>query len=494
VQEGVATTVVANGYAVAAFVGYLLILVGIGVWSSRFSSEGIGEFFVGGRKMNRLVVALSAVVSGRSAWLLLGVTGRAFEVGISALWTVVGYTVVELVLFLGFAVRLRRFSEVHDCITLPDFFAARFGDRDGRLRAVTALVILVFMVAYVSSQFAAGGKAIGASFGLAPTTGVLMTAGIVLGYTILGGFLAVSLTDTLQAFFMLTALLVVPALGGVGAGGWGAVAGELTAALGPGFLDPVSLGLGAFIGFVGIGLGSPGNPHIIVRYMSIDDATQLRFAAAVGTFWNVAMGFGAILIGLVGRVYFADVGALPAADTENLFPALSQQLLHPALFGVVVAAIFAAIMSTADSQLLVAASTVVRDFYQRLVRKGEPVTEKRLVFLSRAAVAVLVLAALLFGVIAENLVFWLVLFAWAGLGAALGGSSTSPIARRSSNSCRITSGSRCGSAGCPSSTRSRRARARSSRWKCRARGPSSCTSACTTGLASSSMSTRTRSR
>lgn len=418
-EEAVAVQVGNGSLTLVAFLGYLLLLVGIGAYSARFSSAGIGEFFVGGRKMNRLVVALSAVVSGRSAWLLLGVTGMAYSTGASALWAVVGYTVVEFFLFFFFAPRLRRFSEVWDCITLPDFFAARFGDADGRLRTTLAAVILLFMVAYVSAQFAGGGKAIGASFGLQPTTGVLLTAAIVLLYTMVGGFLAVSLTDTIQAFFMLIGLVILPIVAIGDAGGWGAVVTELRA-FDPAFVDPLSLGFGAFIGLVGIGLGSPGNPHILVRYMSIDDPEELRFAAWVGTFWNVVMGVGAILIGLAGRVFFPDVALLPGADTENLYPMLAQTHLHPALFGVVVASIFAAIMSTADSQLLVAASTVVRDVYQKVFRKDEVVPDRRLVLLSRMVVALLVLAALVLGVVAEALVFWLVLFAWAGLGAALG--------------------------------------------------------------------------
>jgi sodium/proline symporter len=418
-QEGVAVQVGGGAVTLAAFLGYLLLLVVIGAWSARFSSAGIGEFFVGGRKMNRLVVALSAVVSGRSAWLLLGVTGMAYATGASALWAVVGYTVVEFFLFFFFAPRLRRFSEVWDCITLPDFFAARFGDDNGALRVTLAVVILIFMVSYVSAQFAGGGKAIGASFGLQPSTGVLLTAAIVLAYTMVGGFLAVSLTDTIQAFFMILGLVVLPVVAIGDAGGWGAVVTELRA-FDPALVDPLSLGFGAFIGLVGIGLGSPGNPHILVRYMSIDDPDELRFAAWVGTFWNVVMGAGAILIGLAGRVFFPDVVLLPGGDTENLYPMLAQTHLHPALFGVVVASIFAAIMSTADSQLLVAASTVVRDVYQKVFRREVEVSNRHLVFLSRLVVAVLVVAALLLGVVAEALVFWLVLFAWAGLGAALG--------------------------------------------------------------------------
>jgi len=399
--DGDSLRLAADGYAVAAFVGYLVLLLAIGVYSSRFSSGGVAEFFVGGRKMNRVVVALSAVVSGRSAWLLLGVTGMAYTMGASALWAVTGYTLAEGILFLTYAARLRRFSGVHGCVTLPDFFAARFGDRDGRLRLTLAAVIILFMVSYVSAQLAGGGKAIGASFGLDPSMGVLLTALVVLAYTMVGGFLAVSLTDTLQAGFMLIGLLILPVVAITEAGGWGAVAAELTAA-DLTALDPFALSVGAFLGLVGIGLGSPGNPHILVRYMSIRDAAHLRSAALIGTFWNVVMGAGAVLTGLVGRIYFPSVESLPGADPENLYPVLAQTHLHPILFGIVVASIFAAIMSTADSQLLVAASAVVRDVYEKVLRRDETVSPQRLVKMSR----------------------WrLVLFAWAGLGAALGPTS-----------------------------------------------------------------------
>lgn len=422
-QETAYTTVAAGGPAIAAFVAYLLLLVGVGVYAARFSSGGISEFFVGGRRMHRFVVALSAVVSGRSAWLLLGVTGMAFTRGASALWAVVGYTAVELVLFLVYAPRLRRFAEAYDCVTVPDFFAARFEDRDGRLRVALSVVILLFMVAYVAAQFVGGGKAIGASFGLAPGAGIAITAAIVLAYTVLGGFLAVSLTDMIQACFMILALAILPVIAVLDAGGIGPVTEALRETAGSAFLDASALSLGVFLGFVGIGLGSPGNPHIIVRYMSIDDPRQLRWAAAVGTGWNVVMGAGAIAIGLVGRVWFADAAALPAGDTENLYPVLAQQHLPDFLFGVVVASIFAAIMSTADSQLLVAASAVVRDVYEKVLARGREVPQRRLVAWSRAVVVLLVGAALALGLVADELVFWLVLFAWAGLGAALGPTS-----------------------------------------------------------------------
>jgi Na+/proline symporter len=181
--------------------------------------------------------------------------------------------------------------------------------------------------------------------------------------------------------------------------------------------------MGGLFGFLGIGLGSPGNPHILSRYMAIDDVEQLRWTAVVGTIWNVVMAWGALFIGLAGRVYFPEVDMLPAADQENLYPVLAQQHLHPILFGIVVASIFAAIMSTADSQLLVAASAVVRDVYDRILTKGKEIPQKTLVLYSRIVVLGLVIIALVFGIFAQEYVFWLVLFAWAGLGAAVGPTS-----------------------------------------------------------------------
>ncbi len=409
-------------YAVAAFVGYLLLLVAIGIYSTRFSSKGITEYFIGGRKMNRFVVALSAVVSGRSAWLLLGVTGMAYAQGPSAVWAVVGYIVVELFLFLYYARRLRNFTEKRNCITIPDFFAERFSDRDGYLRITIVAIFLVFMIGYVSAQFVAGGKAFASGFGMEMNTGILVTALIVVAYTIVGGFLAVSLTDMFQAIFMILALVILPIIAITNFGGLPVLLEQL-ASMDLLYVDPFAISVGAAIGFVGIGLGSPGNPHILARYMSIDDSKQLRFAAVIGTTWNVLMAWGAVFIGLAGRAYFPDVSMLPAADTENLFPVLAQQHLHPVIFGVVLASIFAAIMSTADSQLLVAASSVVRDVYEKIIKKGEVIPQKKLVLFSRIIVFLLVVISLVFGFLAEELVFWLVLFAWAGLGASIGPTS-----------------------------------------------------------------------
>ena len=209
-----------DSYVIAAFIAYLLLIVAIGIYAVRFSSKGISNYFIGGRKMSMIVVAMSAVVSGRSAWLLLGVSGMAYIMGLSAIWACIGYIFAEFFLFLYYAPRIRRFSEKRDCITVPDFFADRFNDKSGVLRIVVVVIIILFMIAYVSAQFVAGGKTFSSSFGVTEGQGLLITALIILFYTIAGGFLAVSLTDTIQGFVMVAALIILPVLGIYNLGGF----------------------------------------------------------------------------------------------------------------------------------------------------------------------------------------------------------------------------------------------------------------------------------
>ncbi|MBN1599470.1 MAG: sodium/proline symporter [Bacteroidales bacterium] len=403
------------------FIGYFFIIIFIGVYSTRFSSKGISEFFLGGRKMGRFVVALSAVVSGRSAWLLLGVSGLAYVQGMSAIWAVLGYTVIEFLLFLYYAPRLRRFTEKNDCITIPDFYASRFNDKTGVLRLTIVAIFLIFMVAYVSAQFASGGKAFFAHFGISQNSGLLITAAIVLLYTLFGGFMAVSYTDVLQGIMMILALVILPVTGIIRIGGWGemmTMVPEQTR-----YFNSFSLPALAFIGLIGIGLGSPGNPHILVRYMSIKDPSQFKWTAIVGTVWNLVMGVGAVMIGVVGRLYFMDAAMLPGSDPENVFITLANEIMHPVFVGLILASVFAAIMSTADSQLLVAASSVVRDIYEKIFHKEDNIPQLKLALLSRISVLILVTLAVILGVYTKDLIFWFVLFAWGGLGAAIGPTS-----------------------------------------------------------------------
>lgn len=419
-MEGTAEIAIqADPQAVFSFILYLFIIVAIGILSAKFSSSGISEFFLAGRKLKQFVVALSAVVSGRSAWLLVGVTGMAFTIGAPAVWAVTGFITAEAFMFVFLGKRLRRYTGLMDDLTLPDFFESRFKDKSNILRILSVSIILIFMIAYVASQFEAGGKAFSTSFGVSETSGVLVTAAIVFVYTVLGGFLAVSLTDMIQSFFMIFALLILPIIAVINAGGWGEVL-KILHHFDPQFLDPFAYALGGIVGFLGIGLGSPGNPHILIRYMSVSDPKALRKSCLIGTIWNVLMAWGAVFIGLVGRAYYLTPEALPGSDPENLYPFLASAHLHPLLLGVITASILAAIMSTADSQLLVASSGIARDIYQKILAKNRTVPQKKLVLISRIVVLCLVIAALIFGALAKQYVFWLVLFAWGGLGAAFG--------------------------------------------------------------------------
>lgn len=398
---------------------YFIIVAGIGAYSAQFSSKGVSEFFIGGRQMGRFVVALSAVASGRSAWLLVGISGLAYLQGISAIWAVAGYIIIEFFMFLYLAPKLRYYSEKYDCITLPDFFSMHLNDRRGYLRIFLVFVFVVFMITYVSSQIMAGGKAFYTHFQLSENKGLIITALVILIYTITGGFLAVSLTDVFQAFVMLLALILLPLIALIDYGGAGSLISKLRE-IDPEFFNLFRMPALTIIGLLAIGLGSPGNPHIAVRYMSIKDPAQFRWTAIVGTIWNVLMAVGAILTGIVGRAYFPMKELLPNSDNENIYVSLSNLLLNPFFAGIILASLFAAIMSTADSQLLVAASSIVRDFYQKIILRDKSIENKKLTFLSRVSILFIIVLAIVLAFIIKEQILWFVLFAWGGLGASIG--------------------------------------------------------------------------
>ena len=402
--------------ALTVFVATLLLPVAVGlVAMARTRSQS--DFFVGGRAMGRITVALSAVSSGRSSWLVLGVSGMAYTLGVGAVWAVLGYTVVELFQFIFVGRRLRADAEIYDSVTLLDWLEARFDDHSHALRLVGAALIGVFLTAYVAAQLNAGGKALATAFNLPMALCLAASAALILVYMLLGGYVAVALNDAVRALIMLIGLVLLPVVGIAHLGGPLELlekVGGVDAAL----LDPVALGAGALIGFLGIGLGSPGQPHILVRYMSIRDKDQLRFAALVGTIWNVILGWGAVAVGLVGRAMVPLANHLPDSDPEMVYLALSAELFGPVLFGLLVGGVFAAILSTADSQLLVVASTAARDVWQQTL--GHATDDAGALRISRAVVVLSGLVALGLAWAAQDLVFWLVLFAWGGLGAAFG--------------------------------------------------------------------------
>ncbi len=404
--------------AFAVFLATLLFPIAVGFLVMR-RTRNQSDYFLGGRAMDRLTVALSAVSSGRSSWLVLGVSGIAWKLGVGAVWAIVGYTAVEAIQFATLGRRLRQAAQRHGAITLLDYFEARFQDRSHVIRAVGAVIIGVFITAYVAAQLNAGAKTLSTALQVPLWIALLAAGTMILVYMVLGGFVAVAYNDVIRAIVMLVSLVALPVAGLVRLGGWNAVLSTL-GRLAPGHLDPCALGLGAAVGFVGIGLGSPGQPHILVRYMSIDDPRHLTLSAVVGTFWNIVLGLGAVAIGLVGRALVPEASGLPNADPEMIYLVLSSRCFGPVCYGLLVGGVFAAILSTADSQLLVVASTAVRDVWEQILRRGVASDEKRQLALSRRVVVVSGLVAMALAYAARDLVFWLVLFAWSGLGAAFG--------------------------------------------------------------------------
>lgn len=407
-----------NPLALAVFLLTLLFPIGIGLLAL-LRTRNQSDFFIGGRSMNAFVVGLSAVSSGRSSWLVLGMSGMAYVSGVGAIWAIAGYTLVEAWQFVYLGRKLRRETQRMDAITLLDYFEARFNDKSGLLRIAGVVIIGIFITAYVAAQFNAGAKSLSTALDLSLPLSLGISGLLIMVYMVLGGYVAVAYNDVVRAIIMLIGLVVLPVFGIIQVGGL-SILNEMLHQLSPAYLDPFSLGAGVIIGFLGIGLGSPGQPHIVVRYMSIKDPMKLKYSALFGTFWNVILGLGAICIGLVGRILVPDINSLPGSDPEMIYLVMSSNYFSPVLYGLLVGGVFAAILSTADSQLLVVASTFARDLYEKVLAGKRQIDEKQKLRLSRMVVVLSGLLALFLAYLAQDLVFWLVLFAWGGLGASFG--------------------------------------------------------------------------
>ncbi|MFW6326310.1 MAG: sodium/proline symporter PutP, partial [Desulfovermiculus sp.] len=398
-----------------AFIVYLIALMIIGV-IFYLRTKSLSDYILGGRGLNPWVAALSAGASDMSGWLLLGLPGAMYAGGMNNIWIAIGLSIGAYLNWQFVARRLRKYTEVaNDSITLPDYLENRFNDSSRVLRVISAIVILVFFTIYVTSGLVGGAILFEETFGLDYQLALWIGSLIIVSYTFLGGFMAVSWTDFLQGTLMFLALILVPLIVIQTLGSWGEVvarAGEID----PEYLDAFSgMSLLSIISLMAWGLGYFGQPHILARFMAMRNPQDTPKAQMVGMTWMVLGLFGAIFTGFAGIAYFANS---PLDNSETVFIALVQVLFNPWIGGVLLAAILSAIMSTVDSQLLVCSSAIVEDFYKQILRKEAKRSE--LIWIGRSSVIVLALIATSLAANPESKVLDLVAYAWGGFGASFG--------------------------------------------------------------------------
>jgi len=406
---------------ITAFVLYLGAMIFIGVYYYR-QSNALSDYILGGRSLGPWVTSLSAEASDMSGWMLMGLPGLAYLSGLPAVWTAVGLALGTWANWVLISKRLRNYTEIaNDSLTIPDFLNNRFHDRSHALNFISAVFILIFFLIYTSSGFVAGGKLFETVFGLSYIVSLLITAGVVVMYTFLGGFLAVSLTDFIQGAMMFLAILAVPLAGMMALGGIGPTVAAMQSRIPEHFylFDP-AVGSTAtvimVISALGWGLGYFGQPHILVRFMAIHDATELKKATRIAMTWVVISLTAAVCVGLVGRVYLPEM--LVGADAEKVFLVMTQQLFSPFVGGLILSAVLAAIMSTSSAQLLVTAATISKDFYKNFVHRSAG--ERELVAVSRMTVLAVAACALLLALNPKSYILTMVAYAWAGFGAVFG--------------------------------------------------------------------------
>jgi len=397
------------------FVAYLILILLLGVKAYR-RTHNLDDYILGGRKLGSVVTALSVGASDMSGWLLLGLPGAIYLSGLSEIWIGIGLVLGAYCNWFFVSKRLRIYSQhANNSLTLPDYFENRFNDTTRVLRLVSALVILVFFTFYTASGLVGGAILFENSFGLQYSSALIFGGLIIVGYTFIGGFLAVAWTDAVQAVLMLLALLVAPTVVVLNNGGT-EVVWEQVRALNPQSAELFSnITLIGFLSLIAWGLGYAGQPHILARFMAVENPQKLVAARRIAMVWMVLVLFGSVATGLAGIAYFADN---PLENPETVFIALSQQLFNPWVAGVITAAILSAIMSTIDSQLLVSSSVISEDFYRVFIRPDA--TEKELLMVSRAAVIGIALLAMVIASDRESRVLDLVSYAWAGFGGAFG--------------------------------------------------------------------------
>ena len=400
---------------ITTFCIYLLGMLIIGVIFYRLTGN-LSDYVLGGRRLSGAVAALSAGASDMSGWLLLGLPGALYAAGMNQIWIAVGLSIGAFINWQFVAKRLRNYTEITgDAITLPAYLENRFHDHSKALRITSALVILVFFTFYTSSGLVSGAILFEKSFDLDYSMALLVGAIVIVSYTFLGGFLAVSWTDFFQGILMFLALVVVPIVAIDDLGGWSKTVSQI-ARINAEHIDVYSgMSLISVISLMAWGLGYFGQPHILARFMAVKSDREIPKARLIGMTWMVISLYGAMMTGFVGIAYYANA---PLENPETVFISLSRVLFNPWVSGCLIAAILSAVMSTVDSQLLVCSSAVVEDFYRGLLRKKAG--QRELVRMGRFSVIAIAVLAVMIARNPENSVLDLVAYAWAGFGAAFG--------------------------------------------------------------------------
>ena len=411
---------------------YLIAMLGVGVWFAK-KNNSVDDFYLGGRKLGPFVTAMSAEASDMSSWLLMGLPGVAYLSGLAeASWTAIGLAVGTYLNWLIVARRIRRYSNHLDAITVPQFFSKRWGDDRNLLSAIAAVVIIIFFIPYLASGFSACGKLFASLFGTSYVTAMLISAAVIVIYTVMGGFLAASFTDLIQSIIMTVALIVVLSFGVAQAGGLDAVMDNARSLAGYLSLtqihDAVTGGASSYslltiCSLLAWGLGYFGMPHILLRFMAIEEEKKLTLSRRVATVWVVISMGVAIFIGVVGNG-MTKAGAMEQlADSETIIVQIASLISHYGVFaaliaGVILAGILAATMSTADSQMLAASSSVSQNLLVEFFHLK--ITGRKSVVVARSTMVVIALVAAFLARDPNSSVFRVVSFAWAGFGAAFG--------------------------------------------------------------------------
>lgn len=399
---------------------YFIILLVIGYYGYKQSTSNVNEYMLGGRNIGPYVTALSAGASDMSGWMIMGLPGEVYTTGLSAAWLAIGLTIGAYVNYIVVASRLRVYTEkAGDSITLPDFFKNRLNDQSNLIKIISGAIIIIFFTLYTHSGMVSGGKLFNSAFGLDYRYGLILVTVIVIAYTFFGGYLAVSITDFFQGVVMIIAMIMVPVVAMLQLSGLDTFSQVAD-------LEPTNLDffkgttLIGIISFLAWGLGYFGQPHIIVRFMSIKSVKQIKTARRFGISWMTISLVGAVAVGLTGIV-FVNKQDLKFKDPETLFILMGQILFHPLVGGFLLAAILAAIMSTISSQLLVTSSSLTEDFY-KLIR-GEAAAkrhQKEFLLVGRLSVLLVAVIAILIAWHPNDTILNLVGNAWAGFGAAFG--------------------------------------------------------------------------